>query len=135
MPVKQRFSSQGVVRAYYLATIVFLLLDVIFHINVRIAFLEASPTLRALYYAVIFTCMALILWRPAWTVVIGAVESLVSLVALILNMGMRTMLVTDAMLEGGTGLITMPEITNFMITGSIAYVAFMRGMNELTNNR
>ena len=129
--MNEPLSSRNVVRVYYLATIVFLLLDVVFDINVRIAFLENTPTLRALYYAAIFACMTLMLWRPAWTILIGAVESLVSLVALILNMGMRTMLVTDAMLEGGTGLITMPEITNFMITGSIAYVAFMRGMNDL----
>ncbi len=122
-------------RVYYLATVLFLLLDIVFNVNVRIAFLESHATLRALYYAVIFACMVLILWRPGWTVIISAVESLVTLVALILNMGMRTMLVTDAMLEGGVGFVTMPEIFNFMISGSIAYLAFMRGMNELTNNR
>ncbi len=118
-------------RVYYLATVLFLLLDIVFNVNVRIAFLESHATLRALYYAVIFACMVLILWRPGWTVIISAVESLVTLVALILNMGMRTMLVTDAMLEGGVGFVTMPEIFNFMISGSIAYLAFMRGMNEL----
>ncbi len=125
------FSSQSVMRVYYLATVLFLLLDIVFNVNVRIAFLESHATLRALYYAVIFACMVLILWRPGWTVIISAVESLVTLVALILNMGMRTMLVTDAMLEGGVGFVTMPEIFNFMISGSIAYLAFMRGMNEL----
>ncbi len=118
-------------RAYYLATILFLLLDVVFNVNVRIAFLEPHVTLRALYYAVIFACMALMLWRPGWTVIISAVESLVTLVALILSMGLRTMIVTDALLEGRAAFVTMPEIMNFMITGGIAYLAFMRGMREL----
>ena len=127
----QSFSSQSVMRVYYLATVLFLLLDIMFDVNVRIAFLESHATLRALYYAVIFTCMALILWRPGWTVIISAVESLVLLVALILSMGMRTMLVSDAMLDDGVGFVTMPEIINFMITGGIAYLAFMRGMKEL----
>ena len=95
-------------RVYYLATVLFLLLDIMFDVNVRIAFLESHATLRALYYAVIFTCMALILWRPGWTVIISAVESLVLLVALILSMGMRTMLVSDAMLDDGVGFVTMP---------------------------
>ena len=119
------------IRIYYLATVVFLLLDIIFNLNVRIAFFENSPVVRSCYYAVLFICMALILWRPAWTTMISALESLFVLVALIINMGMRTMLVTDAMLEGGTGFVTMPEIVNFMISGGIAYLAFTRGMNEL----
>ncbi len=127
----QSFSSQSVMRVYYLATVLFLLLDIMFDVNVRIAFLESHATLRALYYAVIFTCMALILWRAGWTVIISAVESLVLLVALILSMGMRTMLVSDAMLDDGVGFVTMPEIINFMITGGIAYLAFMRGMKEI----
>jgi len=119
------------IRIYYLATVVFLLLDMIFGLNVRIAFFENSPAVRAWYYAIIFICMALILWRPAWAVMISAVESLFVLGALIINMGMRTILVTDAMLEGGAGFVTMPEIVNFMISGGIAYLAFTRGMNEL----
>ena len=119
------------IRIYYLATVVFLLLDVILDVNIRIAFFESNPVLRASYYAIIFTCMVLILWRPAWTVVISAIESTVVLVALIVSMGVRTILVSDAMLEGGTDFVTMPEIVNFMISGGIAYLAFTRGMNEL----
>ena len=129
--MSQPYSSQSIIQFYYLGTVVFLLLDVVFNINVRIAFLENSPALRVTYYAAIFACMALILWRPDWTVIVSAAESLVSLVALILNMGMRTMLGTDAMLDGGAVFITMPEIFNFMITGSIAYLVFMRGMDQL----
>ena len=126
--------SQSIIRLYYFATAAFLLLDVVLDINIRIAFLETSPVLRASYYAAIFTCMALILWRPAWTVIISAVESLVVLAALIVNMGMRTILVTDAVLEGDTDFITLPEIVNFMIAGSIGYLAFVRGMNDLRKN-
>ena len=129
--MSQLNSSQSVIRIYYLGTVVFLLLDVVLNINIRIAFLDNSPALRAAYYAAIFACMALILWRPGWTVIVTAVESLVSLVALILHMGMRTMLVTDAMVEGGVGFVTVPEIFNFVIIGSIAYLAFTRSMNQL----
>ena len=119
------------IRIYYLATVVFLLLDVIFDLNFRIAFFESNPVLRASYYAIIFVCMALILWRPAWTVVISAIESTLVLIALIVSMGVRTILVSDAMLEGGNDFVTMPEIVNFMISGGIAYLAFTRGLNEL----
>lgn len=133
--VREPLPSQNIIRLYYLATVAFLLFDVFLNINVRVAFLESSPELRATYYAAVFTCMALMLWRPEWTVIISAIESLVALVALIISMGMRTILVTDAVLEGDTTFVTVPEIINFVISGSIAYLAFMRGMNELQRNR
>lgn len=119
------------IRFYYLATVLFLLLDLILDINVRVAFLEDNPLLRASYYAIIFTCMALILWRPAWTVAISAVESAVALGALILSMGIRVMTFSDATLESGAGAVTLSEIINFIIVGSVAYLAYARGMQDL----
>jgi hypothetical protein len=116
---------------YYGATIVFLVLDYAMGFNIRIAFLEPYPEARLAYYGVCFTCLALMLWRPAWTVLISAFESIVTLSALIIGMGMRTLLVTDRMLDTGAGFVTMPEIYNFMISGGIAYVAWVRGINSL----
>lgn len=118
-------------RAYYAATILFLIADLAFGINVRIAFLESSPALRYGYYGVCFACLLLMLWRPGWADVIGTFESLFALMALILNMGIRTMVVTDALLETGTGLVTMEEIVNFVIAGGVAYVSWLRGMHTL----
>lgn len=86
---------------------------------------------RAAYYGVCFTCLGLMLWRPAWTALISAFESLVTLSALIISMGMRTLLVTDRVLETGAGLVTMPEIYNFLISGSVAYIAWVKGINRL----
>ncbi|MGB5626551.1 MAG: hypothetical protein WBM61_12510 [Woeseiaceae bacterium] len=120
---------------YYGATIVFLVLDYAMGFNIRIAFLEPYPEARLAYYGVCFTCLALMLWRPAWTVLISAFESIVTLSALIIGMGMRTLLVTDRMLDTGAGLVTMPEIYNFMISGGIAYVAWDRGINSLKSKK
>ena len=119
--------------AYYAATVLFLALDFGLNFNVRVAFLDTTPGIRAGYYGVLFVCLALMLWRPAWTTVIGAVESLATLVALIINMALRSMIVTDAMLETGVGFVTMPEILNFLIAGGAAYVSFTRGLNALAS--
>lgn len=116
---------------YYGATIVFLVLDYALGFNIRIAFLEPFPEARLAYYGVCFTCLALMLWRPAWTVLISAFESIVTLSALIIGMGTRTLLVTDQMLETGVGLVTIPEIYNFIISGGVAYLAWVRGMKQL----
>jgi hypothetical protein len=123
--------SNRILVLYYAATAVFAILDFALDFNVRVAFLEALPMARAAYYGVCFSCLALMLWRPAWTVLISAFESLVTLSALIISLGIRVLLVTDHVLETGSGFITMPEIYNFMISGGIAYVAWAKGINQL----
>ncbi len=62
---------------------------------------------------------------------VSAFESLVTLLALIFTMAMRWILVTDLMLETGTDVVTRAEILNFLISGSAAYVAWARGLEEL----
>ncbi len=116
---------------YYAATVVFLLLDYVVGLNVRLAFLEPWPMWRAAYYGFCFLCLALMISRPAWTTLISAFESLVTLVALILSMALRTLVVTEQMIESGTGYVTVEEVTNFMLAGGIAYLAWVRGINQL----
>ena len=116
---------------FFAATLVFLVLDYAAGLNVRLAFLESSPTARAAYYGICFLCLTLMLWQPAWTVLIGAFESLVTMVALIFAVAMKTLLVSDAMIEAGTGYVTMEQIVNFLISGSVADFAWIRGMDEI----
>ena len=127
--------SSRILVLYYAATVVFVVLDFAFGFNIRLAFLEPLPTARIAYYALCFTCFALMLWRPAWTVLISAFESLVTLSALIIGMGMRTLLLTDRMLETGAGFVTMPEIWNFLISGGIAYIAWVKGIRHLQGKK
>ncbi|MGB5165168.1 MAG: hypothetical protein WBN09_11260 [Woeseiaceae bacterium] len=117
--------------AYYAATFLFLLLDYLAGWNLRIAFLDPYPVWRGAYYGVCFLCLGIIIWRPALTVIVAAFESLVTLSALIIGFAMRAILVTDSMLEGSADLIDAQEIFNFLISGSIAYIAWMRGVKEL----
>lgn len=127
--------SSNLLVLYYAATAVFLVLDFAWGINVRLAFLDALPLARTAYYGVCFACLALMLWRPAWTELISAFESLVTLSALIVSMGVRTLLLTDQILETGEGFITMHEIYNFLISGGVAYIAWVKGVNRLKNGR
>lgn len=117
---------------YYGATVVFLLLDYLMGINVRVAFLEPLPAARAAYYAICFTCFGLMIWQPAWTILIGTFESLVTLVALIFSMALRVMVPTDAIFAENASFVTLQEVINFLIAGSVAYLAWVRGLKELT---
>ena len=123
--------SRRILIIYYAATALFLALDFGFDVNVRAAFLEASPDLRLGYYGILFGCFALVLWRPKLSNLVGIVESLATLIALIMNMALRSMIVTDAMLESGVGFVTMPEVVNFVIVGGAAYVSWVLGIKSL----
>jgi hypothetical protein len=127
----KRSAAANTLVIYYAATALFIVLDFAGGFNVRLSFLEPYPEARIAYYAICFFCLALMIWRPAWTELIGAFESLVTLVALILSMGMRALLVTDEMLEGNVDRVTVPEIINFILAGGIAYIAWARGIRRL----
>jgi len=117
---------------YYAATVVFLLLDYVAGINVRVAFLESLPGARIAYYAICFACLALMIWRPAWTTLIATFESLTTLVALIFSMAVRVVIPTDAIFAENASFVTSQEIINFVISGSMAYIAWIRGLKALT---
>ena len=119
--------SAKMLRFYYVGTAVFLLLDYLFGINVRLASLDAFPGWRAIYYLVCFACLGLMIWRPAWTLWVATSESLITLSMLIISMGARVFTLSDTMLSQGTGLITSEEIINFMISGGVAWIAWQRG--------
>ncbi len=117
-------------QAYYLATALFFLLDITAGLNIRISFFEHSPMLKWTYYAVCMGLAGLMLWQPALTTLISVIESLVVVTSLTLTMGMRTMRISEAAFEGGS-FVTMEEIFNFLISGGIAYFAWVRGVQEL----
>jgi hypothetical protein len=125
------FGSVKLLRVYYAATLLFVILDYFLNINVRLAFLEAWPEMRALYYLLCFACLGLMFWRPAWNLWIGTTESMLSLSLLIVTMGVRVMTMSEQMLRTGSGWVTMSEIMNFVIVSGVAYVAYMRGVHAV----
>lgn len=129
--MKSATSPAMVLRFYYAATVIFVLLDYGAHINVRVAFLEPYPLARLFYYGFCFACLVLMLWRPAWTTLVSTAESLVTMIALIFSMALGSMIVTDQMIETGTGFVTAEELMNFIIAGSAAYYSWVAGLRKL----
>ena len=127
--------NRNILRLYYAATVLFVALDFGFHVNVRAAFLESSPGLRIVFYGVLFGCFTLVLWRPGWTNIVGLVESVVTLAALIINMALRSMMITDDVFATGAGPVTMAEVVNFLIAGGAAYVSYAQGLKWLASRR
>ena len=128
-------SQKSILYAYYGATILFLLLDLLFSFSIRATFFDANTSLRMLYYAFCMLCFLAMVWKPALSALIGAVESVVTLSALILVMGIRVIVPTDPTMETGEGAVTAREIGNFILAGGIAYVAWGNNMKELFGQR
>jgi len=124
-------NSTSVPRIYYAATAVFLLLDYAFDVNLRLAFLEPWPGWRAVYYAICFSCLWLIIWRPNLTLLVTTIESLTTLSALLLSTGARVLSPSVNVLETGNGFVTVEEIINFIIVGGAAWLAWWRGSQAL----
>ena len=123
----QRDSVNKLLFGYYAATLVFVLLDIGLHVNVRLSFLEGAPGWRAVYYAVCIGCAGAMLRRPDLSVFIGAVEGVVTITALILSIAPRAMMIGGEM----GGPIRVEEMINFLISGGFAYVSWWRGMAAL----
>ena len=126
--------ANRVLLAWYAATGLFLLLDLVFDLNLRITFLESYPRLRIAYYGFCLLCLALIVWMPGWSLVVGTFESLVSLVALILSFGVRVLTMTLPDVGPPQPALSVQEIVNFLLCGAIAWYAWSRGMRKLVSH-
>lgn len=118
-------------QAYYTATAGFVLADWLLGLNLRVSFLDAEPAWRAAWYLLCLACLAAMLWRPAWAPLLTLVESAATLVALILTTGLRVLVVTDAMIETGRGVVTPAELVNFAIAGGAGWFALHSRMQAL----
>jgi len=137
LPAEKAFADPLAARrlclGYYAATALFLLLDYGFSVNIRVAFLKDWPAWRLAYYGILFACLAIVAWRPALAVVTTTLESLLTLVALIVSMGVRVML-PPAGFDTGAGagaVVSIQEIVNFAIAGGMAWYGWVRGAATL----
>ena len=67
------------------------------------------------------------------TTLIGTFESLVTLTALIFAMAIRILVPNDVIFEENSRFLTIQEVINFVIAGSVAYLAWIRGLKQLTS--
>ena len=48
-------------------------------------------------------------------------------------MALRSMIVTDQMLDTGAGFVSVEEVVNFAIVGTAAYVSWLRRLSALAS--
>ena len=120
---------------YYAGTAIFMMLDYVLGINVRLTFLDPYPVWRMAYYGFCFVCLALMLWKPSWAAFIGIAESLLTMSLIVISTAARVLIVSDEMIESGRGFVTMPEMINVGIAFLVVYVGYMRNMRNVQGDR
>ncbi|MDJ0938272.1 MAG: hypothetical protein QNJ00_00780 [Woeseiaceae bacterium] len=112
--------------AYYAATVLFVVLDVLLDINIRLSFLADAPVWRGVYYAFCIACAVVMRWRPDLSVFIGAVEGLITIIGLIFSMYL------GHTLAGAKDMGDVAQLVlNYAISGYFAYMSWRRGLMAL----
>jgi hypothetical protein len=88
--------SARFVALVYWSTPLFVALDFLYGVSLRIPFLDALPGAKVAYYAADLACgVAIALW-PRWTAAIGLGESALSIALLVLSTGAAYLAVLDS---------------------------------------
>jgi hypothetical protein len=112
--------------AYYDATVLFIALDLLLGVNVRVAFLEGMPEWRTGYYALCLGCAAIMHLLPNLRVVVGAIEGMITIVGLLLGMYTGYMF---SHVDSIAGFLQV--LANYFISGYFAHASWVRAVESL----
>jgi hypothetical protein len=113
-------------RWYYLGTPVFWLVGVLWGVNVRVAFLDAFPVGRTVYYVLCFLIGVVALRAPQYASRLALYESAANLGLIILSVGVWYL----QMLEWAAGpsavvrVVSPAELVNFVLTTTIGTISY-----------
>jgi hypothetical protein len=120
--------------AYYLlGTPVFALLDYVAGANIRVAFLDGHPALRAAYYVIAIACGVVVFARPRLASVVGVTESAANIAFLIIGVFVAYLGMLDD--AGGPGAIDNPfterAIVNLVISAAWGYASYVSAVRRM----
>ena len=128
-----RAATANAIGWYYLGTIGFLLVDLIFGWNIRVAALEGVPLLKYAWYSGLVGCGVFIRLRPKRSAVVALVESSANLALLLGGIMLTYYGAVDMALAGSfDGIAFTPEsivnagISGFALVGGIYSNPLMR---------
>lgn len=121
------------ITGYYLATPLFVLLDLGFGANLRALALESLPGWKLAYYGLCLTC-GVVAWRGLRLALpLALLESTVNLLLLMLSILLPHYALLNAVLDGGPAPapLDLERLANFAIPGSIWTAAFYARLSDL----
>lgn len=129
--------SHLVPKLYYAVTPVFILLDYIWGINIRVAVLDNYPLYKGLYYGFCIFCGVLIFLVPRSSSIVTLIESITVIMMTVLGVVLpyiqayrQALDITNADFEN-INIIHPQYIINLVLAGWIAVFTFHKSLREL----
>ncbi len=122
----QTNSTDTLVEWYYLATPLFLLLDIVFGYSIRISALDDSPVLQYGYYGVCFLAGILCFRHEVFSAVFGLFESVLNIFLLIWSIMGPYYAAIQKAAEGEPidNPMSIDHLANFVIVGPVLLICF-----------
>jgi len=113
---------------YYLATPIFVIIDIVWGVNIRVPFLDYCPLLKYTYYTVVFACGIYTYKYPGKADIVGLLESNINTGILILGFMLTYYNLASNILESMTfeNPFTIKAVINFSLSGFILLISSYR---------
>jgi hypothetical protein len=128
-PLAQRTDPPAhltLLRWYYLGTPLFWLAGALWHLNVRVAFLDAFPVGRDAYYVLCFLIGVVALRAPHYASRLAFIESATNLGLLVLSVGVWYLRMLDwaAGPSVAVPVVTSKELVGFVLAVAVGTVSY-----------
>lgn len=119
---------------YYLATPLMWAVDIVWGLNLRTAGFASLPILKHIYYSLCCACGLALWYKPAWAPLVGAAESTVNILSLILGvLGPYYQFLGNVGASDAAPIhnpLSVNVVVNFVLAGSMACLSFYGGQKH-----
>jgi len=122
---------------YYYITPLFIVLDYLIGISVRVAVLDSMPLYKNLYYGFCILCGISMYALPRSTPIVALFESTINILLIVLAVFLpyiQVVMQFDNILESNwqaASVFTIPHIVNLILAGTVALFAFYGSLRVL----
>ncbi len=132
----RKFKRYFIPRWYYYATPLFILLDYLAGINVRVTALESMPLYKNIYYGFCIFCGVLIFISPRYSPIVTILESVINILMMILLLFMPYVLCImqeDILGEGLQNAVAFNPLhyLNILLIGFVSFFAFRANIRKV----
>jgi hypothetical protein len=134
-PSARRPPSADFVRLIYWSTPLFVALDYIYGVSLRIPFLDALPGVKAMYYALDLGCAIAITARPRWTAAVGFGESVANISLLVLSTGAAYLGMLDSAASPDVVIVnpfTPQAVASLVLSASVMGASYVSRTSALS---
>ena len=124
-------------KLYYTITPVFILLDYVWHINIRVAILDSEPLYKGLYYGFCIFCGVLVYIIPKCSAIVAFFESGIIFAMTVLGIFIpyaRAISQMDDVLNADIqtiSIVSPPQVVNLVLAGGVAVLTFKKSLSVL----